>query len=155
MFAKRQQLLSMQPFDGYARSDHPILENPCLEAFLEADHLIVGRPAVSETHVQKALGHRASKRRVILQLGHFLPAAFVLAQTDLIAVLPRTRSEFLTSFDSLARFPPPFDIEPVTIRQFWHAHSTHDEGCKWLRGQVAALFQQSKSRSGLRTSDAR
>ncbi len=59
-----QQLLWMEPFDGYARVGHPILENPSMEAFLAADHLIVGRPAVSEMHMQRALGpaRRKAKR---------------------------------------------------------------------------------------------
>lgn len=137
-----QQLLWMEPFDGYARVGHPFLENPSMEAFMAADHLIVGRPAVSEMHMQRALGPRAAKRRVVLELRHYLPAAFVLAQTDLIAVLPRNLREFLKSFEALARFDPPLEVEPVAMRQFWHAHSTNDEGCKWLRGQIAVLFQR-------------
>ncbi len=137
-----QQLLSLEPFDGYAKVGHPILENPSMDAFLAADHLIVGRPAVSEMHMQKALGHLAAKRKVALELRHYLPAAFVLAQTDLIAVLPLTLRDFMASFEALARFALPFEIEPITMRQFWHARSTHDEGCKWLRSQVASLFQR-------------
>ncbi len=27
------------------------------------------------------------------------------------------------------------------LRQFWHARSTNDAGCKWLRSQVAELFR--------------
>jgi DNA-binding transcriptional LysR family regulator len=140
-----QQLLSMEPFDGYARVGHPILHNPTLEAFLQAYHLVVGRPTVSEAHVQKALGHHASERRVFLRLRHYLSAALALAQTDLIAVLPRNVSEFVTSSGKVARFPPPLEIEPVAIRQFWHARSTNDEGAKWLRGQIAALFRRSST----------
>ena len=73
-----QQVLSVEPFDGYAKVGHPILENPTIEAFLAADHLLVGRPAVSEIHINKALGVLAAKRKISLELGHYLPAAFVL-----------------------------------------------------------------------------
>lgn len=140
-----QQALYVEPFEGYARAGHPILKNPSLEAFLEASHLIVGRPAVAEIHLQKALGTLASKRKIALELRHYLSAAFVLAHTDLIAVLPGTLSEFSASFKTLGRFTPPMDIEPVVMRQFWHARSTQDEGCKWLRGLVAELFQRRSS----------
>lgn len=135
-----QQLLTRETFEGYARAGHPILDSPTLEALLAADHLVVGRPAVAEMHLQKALGPLASKRRIALQLSHYLPAAFVLAQTDLVAVLPRSLHDYSTSFSELARFEPPFQVEPLTMRQFWHARSTHDEGCRWLRSQVASLF---------------
>lgn len=135
-----QQLLSHEEFECYARKGHPILAQPTMESFLAADHLAIGKPAVTELHIQKALGALAAKRRVTLELRHYLPAAFVLAQTDLVAVFPRTLRDFLSSFETLCRFTPPFTIEPMIIRQFWHARSTHDEACKWLRSQVAALF---------------
>lgn len=137
-----QQSLYAEPFMGYARAGHPILRNPTLATFLAASHLVVGRPAVAEIHLQKALGTLAAKRRVVLTLRHYLSAAFVLARTDLIAVLPATLDELLGSFGTLRRFQPPVHVEPLVMRQFWHARSTHDEGCKWLRAQVAELFQR-------------
>lgn len=135
-----QQLLYEEPFDGFARQGHPILRDPTLANYLSAHHLVVGKPAVAELHVQQALGPMAARRRVALELRQYLPAAFVLAQSDLVAVLPRTVAQFFESFAGLARFPPPFDVKPVVMRQFWHARSTHDHGCKWLRKQVADLF---------------
>ena len=97
---------------------------------------------MSEAHVQKALGVLSSKRQIALQLQHYLPAAFALAQTDLVAVMPKTMSGFLKSFTNVGTFTPPFKVEPVVMRQFWHARSTRDAGCKWLRSQVLALFRK-------------
>ena len=136
-----QQVLLVEAFEGYARTGHPILASPTLDEFLAAEHLVVGRPAVADLHVQRALGQLDAKRRIALRLAHYLPAAPVLEQTDLIAVLPATLADFHAHFKNLGRFKPPFDIEPITLRQFWHARSTHDEGCRWLRGRIAALFQ--------------
>ena len=135
-----QQLLFEETFDGFAKKGHQILRNPTLENYLNCDHLVVGKPAVAELHVQRALGPLAARRRIMLEVRQYLPAAFILAQTDLIAVLPRTVTQFFESFAGLARFTPPFEVEPIVMRQFWHARSTHDEGCKWLRAQVADLF---------------
>lgn len=140
-----QQFLYEEPFDGFARQGHPILKNPTLDNYLSADHLVVGKPAVAEIHVQKALGPMAARRRIALEIRQYLPAAFVLAQTDLVAVLPHTVTQFFESFARLARFPPPCDVEPVVMRQFWHARSTHDHGCKWLRTQVADLFTRRRN----------
>ena len=134
-----QQSLTAEPFDGFVRRGHPILRHPTVESFLAAEHLIVGKPAVAELHVRRALGPLAAKRRVALELRHYLPAAFVLASTDLVAVVPRTMCRFFQSFAQLERFVPPFAIKPVVMRQFWHARSTHDPGCQWLRRQVSEL----------------
>jgi len=144
-----QQVLFEEPFAGFARRGHPILENPTLEAFVAADHLIVGKPAVAELHVRRALGTLAAKRKVALELRHYLSAAFVLATTDLVAVLPRTICQFSDFFPEVTHFPPPFRVTPVIMRQFWHARATQDAGCKWLRGRVAELFQRLSGEDGM------
>jgi DNA-binding transcriptional LysR family regulator len=142
-----QQVLQKEDFGGFACRGHSILNNPTLEAFLAADHLTVGKPAVAELHVRRALGAMATKRRIALELPHYIPAAFVLATTDLIAVLPRTLCHFFESQMNLARFALPFDVKPLVMRQFWHARSTQDPGCRWLRSQVATLFRSDSSHS--------
>jgi DNA-binding transcriptional LysR family regulator len=141
-----QQSLMEESFEGFARRGHPILPHPTLETFLAAEHLIVGKPAVAEQHVRKALGPLAAKRRIVLELRHYLPAAFVLATTDLVALLPQNMCRYFESFADLARFSPPFVVKPVVMRQFWHARSTQDPGCQWLRRQVSELFRRGPSR---------
>jgi hypothetical protein len=91
-----------------------------LASYLDADHLIVGTPAVSELLVKKALGSQASRRRAGLYVPHYTVAPFVISDTDLIAVL------------------------------FWHARSNHAPGCQRLRRVIAQLFAGSgtKSRAG-------
>jgi DNA-binding transcriptional LysR family regulator len=136
-----QQVLVEEQFEGFARRGHPFLDDPSLGAFLAANHLVVGKPAVSEQHVRRALRPLAAKRKIAVEIRHYLPAAWILPKTDLIAVLPRTMCNVLESA-GLARFTPPFAVQPVIMRQFWHARSTHDPGCKWLRGLVAELFMR-------------
>lgn len=138
-----QQQLSIEHFYGFACIGNPILADPSIDRFLQAEHLIIGTPAVAEAHLARALGPLASRRRIALQLSHYLSAGPILMKTDLIAVLPQTVTEFLIGSNALGRFVPPIPIEPVIMRQFWHARTHADAGNQWLRSQIAMLFQGS------------
>lgn len=137
-----QQHLFDEDFACFVRTGHPLAGGITLEDFFKAEHLIVGPPAAAETHIRKALGARASRRRIGLQVRHYLAAPFILEQTDLIALLPRTVSAYAQRMGSLVELPPPFEIPPIVMRQFWHERANLDSGCRWLRSEVAHLFQR-------------
>jgi DNA-binding transcriptional LysR family regulator len=135
-----QQHLFAEGFAGFARKGHFILDRPTVESYVAAEHLVVGTPAVAEAQVQSALEALGLQRKVVVELSHYLSAPFILAQSDLVATLPTTFAKFAAEVGNLQRFQPPFPIRPIRFHQFWHARSTNDAGCRWLRGQVAALF---------------
>ncbi len=135
-----QQMLLEQPFACFARSGHPLEHRLDLDSFFQARHLVVSPPAMAEIHVKKALGAKVGRRKIALQVPHYMVAPFVLQETDLIAVLPVTLNDYFLSLGTICRFSIPFDVEPVLTRQFWHERSNDDAGCKWLRQIVAELF---------------
>lgn len=147
-----QQLLFQDDLACVMRAENPVRRDFTLASYLEADHLIVGTPAVSELLVKKALGSQASQRRVGLYVPHYIVAPFIIADTDLIAVLPRSVCRTFARMGNLVELPLPFYIPPTEVRQFWHARSNHDPGCQWLRRVIAQLFAGSgtKSRTGAR-----
>ncbi len=134
-----QQVLSQQPFFGYARADHPILENPTLEAFLAADHLVIGPPATAEVHLRKALGPLAAKRRITLQLRHYLSVPYVLAATDLIAVLPHT-IRAANPYGALGEFIPRSSSNRSPCASSGIRARTRIPAVSGLRSQIADLF---------------
>ena len=149
--ARHHDLLQEYLFDEHfvcvMSVDNPLRRKLTLAAYLGAEHLVIGSPAISEDLIKRALGARASRRRVSLQVPHYMVTPFVLAQTGLIAVLPKTLSAAFTRLGVLAEVPVPFAIPPVITRQFWHKRSSHDPGCQWLR---TAITQQFGNRNGSR-----
>lgn len=135
-----QQLLFEEEFACFARNGHPLQNNFNLDSYFEAKHLVVSHPAMAEAHVKRTLGARATQRYIALQVPHYLTAPFVLVQTDLIAVFPKTVSNYFASFGTIVELPLPFEIKPLIMRQFWHERSNHDPGCQWLRRVIASLF---------------
>lgn len=132
-------------FTCVMRAGNPLRRSLTLATYMKAEHLVIGSPAISESLIKKALGARASHRRIRLRVPHYMIAPFVLAHTDLVAILPRTLSAAFTRLGVLAEVPVPFPIPPVITRQFWHSRSTHDPACQWLRGVIAREFAVDKS----------
>jgi DNA-binding transcriptional LysR family regulator len=145
-----QQHLFDTGFVCVMRAKHPLRNAMTLSAFLHAQHLVIGSPAIAESLVKRALGSRASRRRIALQLPHYMVAPFVLAQTDLIAVLPEPLSAAFLRLGLLAVVPVPFPVSPVVIRQFWHPRSDLDPGNQWLRRVIADLFADRRQKYSAR-----
>ncbi len=135
-----QQSLLTQSFACFARKGHPLEAKLDFDSFMAARQLVISPPAMAELHVKKALGSRAAQRHIALNVPHYMIAPFVLASTDLIAVMPTALNNYFLSLGTLTRIPVPFEIEPIVTRQFWHERSNDDLGCQWLRRTIAGLF---------------
>lgn len=136
-----QQHLFDHDFLCFARAGHRIARRFTLNDYLEAEHLVVASPAIAEVNVKKALGLAAARRRVVLQVRHYLVAPPILAKTDMIAALPRGVGEVGVLPRELIKLPLPFEVDPIVMRQFWHERTNHDPACVWLRKLLAELFQ--------------
>ena len=131
------------------RRDHPkIGRNFSLRQFIEAGHVIITAPAHSDGLVKRALGKRAARRRIALQVPHHMAVPLVLSGSDLIAVVAKTVAEVFLPMGQLKVLPLPFPVQPVEVRQFWHKRSHYDPGHKWLRGTIASLFMANKREPG-------
>jgi DNA-binding transcriptional LysR family regulator len=82
------------------------------------------------------------ERRVVLELPGFLGLGAIVAETDLIATLPRHTSETLARTYAIRVLPCPLEVPSFLIKQHWHARYHHDPGNRWLRSLCAELFQQ-------------
>lgn len=127
-----------------ARSNHPSIRSSLSMAqFMEAEHITIATPSLTESVVRRALGKRASRRRIALNLPHYLAVPMIISECDLIAVMPRGAVMAFAAKWPLKILPLPFKAPALQFSQFWHARSHHDAGHRWLRGQLAELFMYS------------
>lgn len=109
---------------------------------MEAEQIVVAAPALVEAILNRALGKHAAKRKVALQTPHYAVVPTILAETDLIAVVP---AHVMCSYADITRFKSlalPFEAPAVKVTQFWHQRSHHDRGHSWLRSVIAELFME-------------
>jgi DNA-binding transcriptional LysR family regulator len=124
------------------RKGHPrIAEQLPLQAFMTEAQLAIVQPAVVERLVTKLLGKRADERRIVLKVPHYAVVPIVLAESDLIAVIPRTVATVFSKFDAVKAIALPFSVPTFQVRQFWHKRSHLDPAHAWLRAEIARLFR--------------
>jgi DNA-binding transcriptional LysR family regulator len=72
-----------------ARTGHPFALKPSLDRFCEMQHLVVSLSGQAHGFIDDALAKEGRSRRVVLTVPNFMLALAVIAETDLIAALPR------------------------------------------------------------------
>lgn len=108
-----------------------------LDAYCAAAHLLVSFSGRAQGYVDEALGPLQRQRRVVLTVNQFASAGRVVAQTDLLTVLPATFLHASGWSDQLVARPLPLQLPPVRVVALWHARSELDGGHAWLRAQLA------------------
>ncbi len=122
-----------------ARRQHPGTRRGVgLKRFLALEHVITEPSTVNFAGaVDDALGALGHSRRVVLSVSSFLVAADVIAQTDLIGIVPegvaRGREDRLQIFD------PPIDVPEIELLQHWHPRTHSHTGHKWIRDALATV----------------
>ena len=119
-----------------ARRDHPIAMGPVsLDAFCSGSHLLVSPNRGDASGVTDIALHSLGRtRRVSLVVPVFSVAPKILAETDMVAVLPERLVR--DHKDLIACLPLPLDISPFEIVVAWPERVHHDPLNAWFRELV-------------------
>ena len=111
-------------------------------AYLDARHVIV-RPDGREHMLDRMLEEKGWKRRVTLELSHFMSLLAILPGSDLIATVPEDIATLLGSHIPIRSIGLPFKPPRVDVQLLWHRRMRHDPANRWLRG----IFHEVNRRS--------
>lgn len=135
------------------RSGHWLAPRMTREHFFEARHVAVVAREFTEDPVDTWLREEGCARNVVLTVPTYLQALHIVAESDLLAVLPeRLIKGHSTLLDVIATEVP---LDAGTFGEFLlhPARTHHDPGCVWLRKtiqQVATSLGALRSRPRLR-----
>jgi len=91
------------------------------------------------TPLDRALSSRGIRQNTRVSTVGFLPLPFVVAGTDLVAVLPERLARLVSDLAMVTIVEPPFgDIELVEAL-WWHPTRESDPGHRWLLGLLRDL----------------
>jgi DNA-binding transcriptional LysR family regulator len=90
------------------------------------------------TMLDAVLAKSGLRRRVYARVPHFLPAARILAETDMVALMPRRLALRLQRVFPLTIKPPPHEKQPIQLSAVWHARAGAGAPLDWLRGVIRA-----------------
>lgn len=121
------------------REGHPALERGLdLQTYASLGHVLVAPSGRPGGFVDRALEREGLRRRVAVQLPHFLAAPALIARTELVLTVPERLARALQS-PGLVLAPAPLALEPIPLRLIWHERTHADPACRWLRERVAEL----------------
>ena len=138
----RQEVLYRQDWACLVSAHHPrIGPSFTLEQYSSESHVHIIQ-GTSEDLLADAVGALGVRRDVVLQLPGPLGLSAVVADSDLVATLPRHISETLVERGHNLRVVAcPFPIPEFNVYQYWHVRADHDPGNIWLRDIVSDAFK--------------
>jgi len=137
-----EQRLFTHHFACLMRAGHPRrAKRLSLENFLAMEHAVVHAEGRSQEIFERFLERKRIRRKVVLHTPHFLSIPIIIARSDLVATVPHALAIYFTRMSrELALAMPPFDIAGFDVKQHWHRRFHNDPRNRWLREQVAQLF---------------
>jgi DNA-binding transcriptional LysR family regulator len=116
------------------RRDHPLAKAPLtLDDYCAARHLLVSFSGRPYGFIDQTLGAMGRERRIVVTVNQFFTAGRVVANSDLLTVLPRHFVTVTGIDDQLVLRDLPFDQPPVHVDAVWHRRAQHGHAHEWLR----------------------
>jgi DNA-binding transcriptional LysR family regulator len=129
--------------DGFVcvvREDHPVVKKRLsLDDFVALPHALVAPRGEGGSVVDSALARLGKKRRVAVEIPHFLVAPHVVRETDLLLTLAARVAASLAPLLGLRRIPPPLELTTFTMVMQWHERQHVDPAHVWLRELIAMV----------------
>ena len=92
----------------------------------------------------QALQTMGLQRNVSLLVQNFIVLPELLAQSDLLAIVPE---RLITHSDNLKRFEPPLKIQGFTKTLIWHERTHKDPAYRWVRELIEKAWLKSNKRA--------
>ena len=126
------------------RKKHPIVgEKITSTQFMQAPHAVV-RPDGREHVFEQFLQSKNIKRRVVVELSHFMSLLPIIETSDLIATVPKDLADFFVQHGDVRYIPTPMKSPVIDVHLFWHQRFHKDPAHIWLRQVIHRLFNKSK-----------
>lgn len=119
------------------RAGHPFAAEPTLDRYCAMRHLLVSLTGDAHGFVDAILADRGLARRVALTVPNFLFALAVLAETDLLAALPRRLVALYGPRHGVVGLDPPIPLGRFRLNAIVPRVALLDTGVAWLVGQLA------------------
>ncbi|KQO40165.1 hypothetical protein ASF19_00430 [Acidovorax sp. Leaf84] len=142
-----QQRLYDHTYVAMLRREHPALEAPMTTSvFSNLGHAVVMSPARTNDLFERFLEHRRINRSVVARTPHHLSLPSIVAETDLMAVVPLATGAYFADLGAVELVALPFKPPVFSVNQHWHRRNHHDSRHTWLRQKMLTLFNTATDR---------
>ena len=121
------------------RRGHPLADTEMdLDTYCAAHHLLVSFSGRPHGFVDEALSALKRSRRIVLTVNQFFTAGRIVAQSDLLTVLPASFVEATGYKAQLLERPLPMPLSKVYVDMLWHLRSEGRSAQRWMRERLIA-----------------
>jgi DNA-binding transcriptional LysR family regulator len=125
------------------RRHHPLaMRELSLDDYCAAQHLLVSFSGRPWGFVDEALAALSRRRRVVLTVNQFFTAGRVVADSDLLTVLPSHFVSMTGQEHALVQRPIPLEMPSVRVDMLWHRQTHALSPQQWLRDLIARTAKQ-------------
>ncbi|WP_025897027.1 LysR family transcriptional regulator [Sneathiella glossodoripedis] len=134
-------------FAVIARTNHSLLnelkegEVVPLDLFCELGHVLFSPEGNFAAMGDAALAAVGKERQVIMTLPVFSGVCRAVAESDLIALVPRQLAEKMAPQVGLSLYQPPMEIPTPLIVALWHRRHRNSPFHGWMRSQIIGLMR--------------
>ena len=133
----RRQRLNEGEYTCVMRRGHPLAKQPLtLDAYCAAHHLLVSLSGRDHGLADQVLAALNRTRRVVLTVNQYFTAGRVVANSDLLTVLPAYFIESTGYRDQLVSRPLPFALPSLHLEMLWHIRNDRSSAHQWLRARL-------------------
>jgi DNA-binding transcriptional LysR family regulator len=120
------------------RSDHPVLRDGAfdLDRYLALSHFSVALSGKTRSVVNDALESIGRERRIMLTVYDARAAVRCVANSDLVATVPKGFANDAVAAGEIVALAPPFELPAANIYLWWHARVHHEPSHIWWRDMI-------------------
>lgn len=140
-----QSLVFRERYACIVRSGHPKFRaGMTLEAFKTAEHAVADATGMAHAVIDRLLAKHRVRRNVVLRVPglHVLP--MIVANSDLVAVIPSRLAQAFAPRVPIKVLPPPVSMAPFDVCIHWHERYHHDPAICWMRRAFVDLFARER-----------
>lgn len=136
------ELICNENFSLICRREHPYLENPSLENYAKAQHVLVSLKDSEVDIVDMALAKQGEKRNIALRCEHYFAATSVISHCDMLLTMPNAYANILRVTMPVEVLPLPFEVPPLPVHMYWHKSAEQDLVNAWMRKKLVGIAHQ-------------
>jgi DNA-binding transcriptional LysR family regulator len=140
-----QRTLLDEDFVCLVSAHHPRIRAPLtLEALAAERHVQVSVQGTGPSIVNKVLAERGFPADPPLLVGSYLPVGRIVAESELVAHVPRSLGLALAEREAIQVLDSPIDFPSYPVRLYWHERFQADAGHAWLRQLIAGQYSDER-----------
>lgn len=138
----RHQVLFKEEFVCIARRGHPHIDGTLdMDTYTACRHIGLAARSSSASRVEEACLAAGFQRQTSIIVPSFLAMPFMVAASDYLATIPRRMLRLVPPQLGLQVLPPPVNIRPANLRQYWPERHHLDAVSCWLRENIYQICQ--------------